>query len=91
MFISNQFIIKTGNFKKHSYKYYFQSYSTIIAKIDETDKTIRENFQPQIILDNNALHYSRTTSKYLYKFLRMNRKQIENKIKNKEIKLKNLN
>ena len=65
---------------------YFQSYETIIAKINK-----RTMYSDEIILDTNALNYSRTTSKHLYKFLGMNRKQIENLIKKKEIKLKNLN
>ena len=75
--VANQYTIRT---KKY---HYFQSYDTIIAKHNKiTDKTI---------LDTNALNYSRTTSKYLYSWLRMNRKQIEQKIKDKEILLKNLN
>ena len=78
--VPNQFEINANGV------YYFQSYETIIAKIDE-----RKYFKNSITLDINALNYSRTTSKYLYKWLRMNRKEIENKIKNKEIKLKNLN
>jgi hypothetical protein len=78
--IPNQFEIINNN------TIYFQSYETIIAKINK-----RTMYIDEIILDTNALHYSRTTSKYLYKFLNMNRKEIENKIKNKEIKLKNLN
>tara|TARA_R100000734_G_scaffold18883_1_gene16906 strand:+ start:289 stop:567 length:279 start_codon:yes stop_codon:yes gene_type:complete len=77
--VPNQFEINVN------YVYYFQSYQTIIAKIDET-KSI-----PVLTLDINALNYSRTTSKYLYNWLRMNRKEIENKIKAKEIKLRNLN
>ena len=78
--VPNQFeIYSNGN-------YYFQSYATIIAKLQ-----IVKNKGRQIILDTNALYYSRTTSKYLYNWLRMNRKEIEKKIKNKEIKLKNLN
>tara|TARA_R100000306_G_C4277576_1_gene93360 strand:+ start:210 stop:491 length:282 start_codon:yes stop_codon:yes gene_type:complete len=78
--VPNQFEININ------YAYYFQSYETIIAIIDE-----RKSFQNSITLDTNALNYSRTTSKYLYKWLRMNRKEIENKIKTKEIILKDLN
>ena len=80
-FIPNQFRIRLKD------DIYFQSYSTIIAQ----KKLCLNDGVYKIILDSNALNYSRTTSKYLYKFLNMNRKQIENKIKNKEIKLKNLN
>ena len=73
--IPNQFIIDTDNAR------IFQSYDTIIAK--------REN--DQLVLDNGALNYSRTTSKYLYLFLNMNRKAIEHDIKSGKILLKNLN
>jgi|TARA_R100000482_G_scaffold124933_1_gene80038 hypothetical protein len=78
--IPNQFQIVNNN------TIYFQSYETIIAKINK-----RTMYCDEIILDTHALNYSRTTSKYLYKFLNMNRKEIENLIKKKEIKLKNLN
>lgn len=78
--IPNQFEIYSNG------DYYFQSYETIIAKLQ-----IVKNKGRQIILDTHALNYSRTTSKYLYNWLRMNRKEIEHKIKEKEIKLKNLN
>ena len=73
--VPNQFIIKTDKGD------YFKSYETIIAFIGDNN----------IILDDNALNYSRTTSKYLYQFLGMSRKTIENKIKEGEIILKNLN
>ena len=76
-FIPNQFIIKIKD------SYYFQSYETIICKSDY--------YGTKITLDKGALNYSRTTSKYLYKFLGLNRKEIEQRIKNKTIKLKNLN
>mgnify|MGYP003155328905 CR=1 FL=1 len=79
-FVPNQFLIKT---KK---EVYFQSYQTIIAI-----KKLSHHGTYKIILDTNALDYSRTTSKYLYKFLGMNRKQLEEYIKNKNIKLRNLN
>ena len=59
---------------------FFQSYKTVIAFIGDN-----------ITLDNNALNYSKTTSKYLYQFLGMNRKTIKNKIKEGEIILKDLN
>ena len=52
--VANQFIIEDSG------KIYFQSYETIIAKIDE---------RRRVILDHNAEHYSKTTSKYLYTFL----------------------
>tara|TARA_R100001594_G_scaffold150173_1_gene210361 strand:- start:963 stop:1247 length:285 start_codon:yes stop_codon:yes gene_type:complete len=66
--------------------YYFQSYDTIIAKLE-----IVKNKGRQIILDNHSLNYSRTTSKYLFRFLNMKRKEIEEGLKSGEIKLRNLN
>ena len=71
--IANQFEIYVDGMK------YFQSYNTIIAKIDKGHK---------ITLDTNALDYSRTTSKYLYLFLGMNRKEI---LMDKDIKYEDLN
>ena len=66
-YIPNQFIITDDEGRD-----IFQSYETIIAIKDKG----------KITLDNNALEYSRTTSKYLYLFLGMNRKEI---IKDKNI------
>ena len=66
----------------HNNNVFFQSYQTIIAKIDSKGQTI---------LDNYALEYSRTTSKYLYQFLGYDRKEILKRIKDKSIILKNLN
>lgn len=59
----------------------FQSYDTIVA-IWKAGK---------VTLDTSSLHYSNTTSKYLYRFLDMTRKEIEKGIKSKEIKMKDLN
>ena len=75
--VPNQFIIKTdeGN--------YFQSYKTVIALI--------KNNPNKIILDNNALHYSVTTSKYLCQFLDMKKDEILLKIGEGKIILKDLN
>ena len=73
--VPNQFIIKTDKGN------YYQSYKTIIAFFGDNN----------IILDDNALNYSRTTSKYLYQFLGMNKEEILNKIKEGRIILKNLN
>ena len=73
--VPNQFIIKTDLGS------YFQSYKTVIALIEPTS----------IILDNNALNYSRTTSKYLYQFLDMKKDEILLKIGEGKIILKDLN
>jgi len=71
--------------KKNYCLHTFQSYQTTIAKIEY------KNNIKKITFDTNALNYSRTTSKYLYKFMMMNRKEIDKLIKEKQIKFKNLN
>lgn len=73
--VANQFIISDKNGET------FQSYETIVAKIQKGG----------MILDTNALNYSRTTSKYLYEFAGMNRKEIEKGIKVGDVLVKNLN
>lgn len=73
---ANQFILTDGE------KQTFQSYSTIIA---------HEYNNGKIVLDKGALDYSKTTSKHLFIFLGLDRKQIERAIKDKSIKLRNLN
>ena len=81
--VPNQFeIVQT---KKDYCKHIFQSYQTTIATIEY------KNNGKQIIFDTNALNYSRTTNRYLYKFMLMNRKEIEKLIKLKKIKFKDLN
>ena len=60
---------------------YFQSYSTVIA--------LRS--QSEITIDTNALSYSNTTSKYLYRFLGMNRKEILAGIADGSIKQADMN
>tara|TARA_R100000908_G_scaffold64839_2_gene50255 strand:+ start:1298 stop:1615 length:318 start_codon:yes stop_codon:yes gene_type:complete len=88
--VKNQFEIYESTKKTTSYT--FQSYYTIIAKV------IYKNGEQIVILDKNALDYSRTTSKYLYQFLDdvsklrgMRKKEILKAIENKEVKIKNLN
>jgi len=62
---------------------YFQSYRTIIAKIEySTGKTY---------LDSNSWDYSKTTGKYRNQFLGLNKKETEEQIKTGEIILTNLN
>ena len=82
-FVANQF--ETIQTKKDYCKHIFQSYDTIIATIEYKNNT------KKILLDTYALEYSRTTSKYLYQFMLMNRKEIEKEIKENKIKLTNLN
>jgi len=80
--IPNQFIIKVENV------IYFQSYETIIAKIENNN----------IFLDERYWDYSNTTRKYLYKFLReeaglevATKKDVLRFINEGKIKLTNLN
>jgi len=74
--VANQFKIYTPEGK------YFQSYRSIIAFVSNSGK---------IILDEYFWNYSRTTSKYRNEFLGMNTDETRKAIKNKEIKLSNLN
>ena len=72
---ANQFIIDTPT------GHVFQSYRTIIAKYEKR----------QLTLDTDAMNYSRTTSKYLYEYTRMNRKELEQGIAEGYINVQNLN
>lgn len=74
----NQFVINQDNGDV-----IFQSNNTVIAKLDNEDK--------KTILDEQALNYSRTTTKHLCIFLHETRKEIERKIKSGEYILANLN
>lgn len=77
--IPNQFIITDDN------KTYFQSYKSIIVKIERLeDKVIT-------YLDPVYYNYSRTTSKYRNAFLNESTKEIERKIKEGVYILANLN
>lgn len=74
--IANQFSIRTS---KGSY---FQSYDSMIAFVP---------YHGIIQLDSNYWDYSRTTSKYRNRFLGLTTDQIKQRIKDKTIKLTNLN
>jgi hypothetical protein len=77
--IPNQFIIYDDN------KTYFQSYRSIIVKIERLeDKVVT-------YLDPVYYNYSRTTSKYRNAFLGESTKEIESKIKQGVYILENLN
>jgi hypothetical protein len=77
--IPNQFIIYDDN------KTYFQSYKSIIVKIERLEgKEIT-------YLDPVYYNYSRTTSKYRNAFLGESTKEIESKIKQGVYILENLN
>ena len=75
--VPNQFIIEDNN------KQYFQSYNTVIAKIDW--------YKCQVYLDSNYWDYSVTTSKYRNIFLDESTKETQKKIKSKEYILTDLN
>lgn len=74
--VANQFEIRTPK------GLFFQSYNSIIALVDKKNN---------IILDEYYHNYSRTTSKYLSRFLGISTQDRKKMIKSKEIKLKNLN
>lgn len=74
--IANQFEILTDKAR------FFQSYNSIIAKIDDDNN---------ITLDSHYWDYSRTTSKYRNMFLNMSTNDIKKDIKLGNIKLDNLN
>lgn len=61
---------------------FFQSYNSIIVKIDKSSKTF---------LDERYWNYSKTTSKYRNLFLGETTKETEAKIKSGEYTLTNLN
>ena len=77
--VPNQFTFQDTN----SYVY-FQSYDSIIARIDLTG-------YDSITLDSKYWNYSKTTSKYLNLFLNMVSGDIKKGIKNGNIKMDNLN
>lgn len=72
---ANQFILIDGE------KQILQSYETTIAVKNAG----------RITVDTKALDYSKTTSKHLFIFLDMNRKEIEQGIKEGAIKVEDLN
>jgi hypothetical protein len=73
--VANQFLIIDGN------KTYFQSYRSIIVKIEDG----------QIMLDPVYWNYSRTTSKHRSTFLNESTKETQRKIKEGVYILANLN
>ena len=74
--VKNQFIIHADE------GVYFQSYSTIIAFIDNKGK---------ITLDKDKWDYSVTTSKYRNKFTELTTQETKKKIEYGEIQLVDLN
>lgn len=88
--VANQFVIKTSK------GVFFQSYDTVIAKIDKEGKVtlgIDNGYYSKSINLGFGLAYSRTTYKYLCKFLReygnyeCNANEIRKALKLKEFKI----
>jgi hypothetical protein len=75
--VANQFEIKDDNGNR-----FFQSYDTIIVKIDNNRK---------VFLDAESWDYSNTTSKYRNLFLGEDTKATKKKIETGEYTLTNLN
>ena len=76
--VPNQFLVNDGKYT------HFKSYGTYIARED--------NNSGRIEVDADNWSYSRTTLKYLCKFLRLpNKKAIEQAIKNNKLTLTELN
>lgn len=57
--VANQYIIKD----MENHKIYFQSYDTVVACVEYAGRA------GEVILVKGACYFSKTTSKYLYKFL----------------------
>jgi len=75
--VANQMIINDGKGNT-----YFQSYRSIIAKVDKKGK---------VSLDSTYWDYSKTTSKYRNQFLGEKKEDTLKKIADKTYKLANLN
>jgi len=73
--VPNQYSIDTGN------SIIFQSYDSIIAEVKGGI----------IYIDPVYYNYSKTTSKYLYMFLNMNKNTIQEGIRRGDIQFKKLN
>ena len=73
---NNQFLLSYAD------KQVFQSYSTLIAE---------EHNNGKIVLDTDALNYSKTTSKHLFIFLGLDRREIETRVKKGLILVRDLN
>jgi len=88
--IANQFIVYDDNNNK-----YFQSYKSVIAKIENNDiqENININYErsKKVYLDKTFWDYSVTTGKYRNIFLNETKKETEKKIKDGTYILTNLN
>ena len=77
--IANQFVIQEGDIE------YFQSYNSIIVKVDRSD------YPAKVYLDETYWDYSRTTGKYRNKFLGIDKRETEQRIKDGRFILADLN
>ena len=89
--VPNQIVIKNDK------EIFFQSYGTTIARLKRDSFNGNVVFYDSIILDKDYWDYSRTTTKYLNKFLNkytafaIDTKTIKKLIKDDKIKLSDLN
>jgi hypothetical protein len=83
--VANQFIIETDNAT------YFQSYKSIIVKIEDGEIRNGVHSADKVTLDPVYWNYSRTTSKHRSTFLNESTKETEKKIKEGVYILANLN
>ena len=84
---NNQFVIESQTDEGNKTKT-FQSYDTTIA----TEINDINNFGVvETVLDSNALNYSQTTSKHLFIFLGLDRREIETRVKKGLILVRDLN
>ena len=87
--IANQFIIKDEvDSMSGNAIHYFQSYDTMICKIDRFRAGVEKR---QITLDRDKWDYSKTTGKYRNIFLGETRKETQKKIDSGEYILADLN
>ena len=83
--VANQFVIETDNAT------YFQSYKSIIVKIEDGEIRNGVHSADKVTLDPVYWNYSRTTSKHRSTFLNESTKETERKIKEGVYILANLN
>ena len=92
--IANQFVITDINNCGHKIEI-FQSYDSVIAKIDHAHVDLSQNppigKQKRIYLDSTYWDYSVTTGKYRNQFLGETKKETERKIASGEYILTDLN
>ena len=87
--IPNQYIIREyENTMSGNCVQYFQSYSTIIAKMDRFRPDVKTR---KVWLDANKWDYSKTTGKYRNIFLGETKKETERKIADGTYELVDLN